>query len=65
VKLRVDADRCTGHGRCYTLAPDFLMCDDEGFVTIRGSAVDVPLGLEDQAHDAAISCPEGAITIED
>ncbi len=65
MKLRVDADRCTGHGRCYALAPDVLTCDDEGFVTIRGSVVDVPPGLEDQAHDAAISCPEGAITAEE
>ena len=65
MKLRVDADRCTGHGRCYSLAPGLLTCDDEGFVSIRGSAVDVPPGYEDEAHDAAISCPEGAITVEE
>ena len=27
---------CKGHGRCYTLAPQLLESDDEGFVTIRG-----------------------------
>jgi hypothetical protein len=33
-----------GHGRCYTLAPDLLECDDEGFVTLLGQSMDVPDG---------------------
>ena len=32
MKLTIDAAMCTGHGRCYTLAPDLLSYDDEGFV---------------------------------
>ena len=44
VRLTVHADLCTGHGRCYTLAPDLLDCDDEGFVTLRGQTMDVPDG---------------------
>jgi ferredoxin len=35
-KLSVDESRCTGHGRCYTVAPKLLTDDDEGFVTLRG-----------------------------
>ena len=33
MKLTIDAAMCTGHGRCYTLAPDLLTYDDEGFVS--------------------------------
>ncbi len=42
MKLTVDADRCMGHGRCYTVAPDLLTYDEEGFVTIRGVVIDIP-----------------------
>jgi ferredoxin len=44
VKLTVDAERCMGHGRCYTVAPDLLTYDEEGFVSIRGQVIDVPDG---------------------
>jgi ferredoxin len=27
-RVSVDADRCTGHGRCYTLAPDVFDADE-------------------------------------
>ena len=37
MKLTIDAGMCTGHGRCYTLAPDLLTYDDEGFVAERGA----------------------------
>jgi ferredoxin len=61
--LSIDADKCMGHGRCYTLAPDLLTDDEEGFVAQRGQVVAVPPGKEDQAHDAVAACPEGAIAI--
>ena len=64
MKLTIDAEMCTGHGRCYTLAPQLLSDDDEGFVTQRGQTIDVPPGQEDAARDAALSCPEGAISID-
>ena len=64
MKLTIDAAMCTGHGRCYTLAPDLLTYDEEGFVTERGSTVEVPEGQEQAAREAALSCPEGAITID-
>jgi ferredoxin len=65
MKLFIDADVCTGHGRCYTLAPTLLTYDDEGFVTERGAPLDVASGLEGEAREAALSCPEGAITVQD
>ena len=62
MKLTVDAELCTGHGRCYTVAPDLLDYDDEGFVSIKGQTIEVPAGQEAAAREAAMSCPEGAIT---
>ena len=44
MKLTIDAAMCTGHGRCYTLAPDLLTYDDEGFVNERGTTIEVPPG---------------------
>jgi ferredoxin len=62
VRLSISAE-CVGHGRCYTLAPSLLISDEEGYVTIRGSSIEL---LEDQlelAEELADTCPEAAITI--
>lgn len=61
MKLTVDADRCMGHGRCYTVAPVLLSYDDEGFVAIRGLVIDVPEAQIDAAREAVESCPEQAV----
>jgi len=64
MRLGVNGDRCRGHGRCYTLAPDLLEDDDdEGYVTIRGQLIDVPGDQVDAARNAAGSCPERAIEL--
>jgi ferredoxin len=60
VKLTVDADRCMGHGRCYSVAPDLLTYDEEGFVSIRGQTIDVPEDQVEAAREAVESCPEEA-----
>jgi ferredoxin len=65
MKLSVEETKCQGHGRCYTLALDLLDCDDEGYVTIRGSAIEVPAGQLAVAEDVVGSCPEGAISLID
>jgi ferredoxin len=63
VKLQVTT-ACVGHGRCYSLAPQMLDSDDEGFVTIRdGDPIEVPDGLEQLADEVAGTCPESAIII--
>ena len=61
--LSVSADKCTGHGRCYSLVPDLLTDDDEGYVTLRGGAMEVPADQRDAALRAAAACPESAITV--
>ncbi len=60
-RVLVAADRCTGHGRCYTLAPDVFDADEAGHSVVL--VHDVSGDLEAQAVTAEQNCPEGAITI--
>ena len=63
VVLSVDESRCTGHGRCYSVAPKLLSDDDEGFVTLRGSSMEIADDQLADAEEAAAACPERAITL--
>lgn len=65
MNLSVDASACVGHGQCYTVAPNLLSDDDEGFVTLRGSSMDVPDDLVDEARNAVAVCPERAVTLRE
>ena len=62
MKIRIDSEACTGHGRCYALAPAVFACDDDGY----GQVIDaeVPPELEADARRAANNCPERAISLE-
>jgi ferredoxin len=60
-RVLADADRCTGHGRCYTLAPDVFDADEVGHCAVL--IEDVSGDLESQARTAEQNCPEGAITL--
>jgi ferredoxin len=60
-RVAVDADRCVGHGRCYTLAPKVFDADDVGHAVVL--AEEVSGDLEAQGADAERNCPEGAITL--
>jgi ferredoxin len=62
VKIVLDSDRCTGHGRCYSLAPELFDSDDEGHSVVI--AAEVPAGLEGQARLAVDNCPETCISLE-
>jgi ferredoxin len=59
--VSVDADRCTGHGRCYTLAPDIFDADDVGHSIVL--IADVTGELEQQAVTGEQNCPEQAIAL--
>lgn len=59
--VSVDADRCVGHGRCYSLAPGVFDADDVGHSIVL--AEDVSGELEQQALAGAQNCPEEAITL--
>jgi ferredoxin len=59
--IAVDADRCTGHGRCYTLAPDVFDADEFGHAVLL--VAEVSDDLEAQAVAGERNCPEQAIAL--
>jgi ferredoxin len=61
MKLSVDLELCTGHGRCYELAPELFDDDESGYCVLLLS--EVPADLERQARRAEGNCPEGAIRV--
>ena len=64
MKLRINPERCQGHGRCYELAPGLFGDDDEGYGQVLGDGV-VPPGREATARLAVLNCPEHAIELEE
>ena len=64
MRLRIDTERCQGHGRCYDLAPDLFGEDDEGFGQVLGEGT-VPAGRERDARLAVANCPERAIEMQE
>ncbi len=63
--MRVSVDRvlCTGHARCWSVAPALFTVDDDGYSSI-GSGVAVAPGDEELARLAVASCPERALRID-
>jgi len=64
MRVRVDAEKCQGHNRCYALAPELFDVDDYGQAHERNDGV-VPPELADKARLAVANCPEFAITLEE
>ena len=62
MKIRIDPERCQGHGRCYDLAPELFGDDEEGYGQVLGDGV-VPPGDEAAARRAAANSPERAIEV--
>lgn len=63
MKVILDTAMCTGHGRCYSLAPEVFAPDDEGHSTLVHQ--EVPEALREKALVGVQNCPERAISIED
>jgi ferredoxin len=63
IKLVVDFERCTGHGRCYSVAPTLLTYDEEGFVNARHEPVELAESDLPDAKSAVDACPELAMRI--
>jgi ferredoxin len=64
VKVSVDAERCQGHTLCAMIAPDsFELSDIDG--TSSPVNEEVPPEHEDAVREAAHSCPEQAISIDE
>lgn len=67
MKVRIDQNRCKGHGRCYSFRPEmFEPIDDDGhagFLLQEQLAGDPD--LQAKLADAVANCPEHAITIDE
>jgi ferredoxin len=63
VRIALDAEACTGHGRCYALAPEVFDADDLGHCIVLHDVV--PSAYEAAARTAVANCPETALVIED
>ena len=61
VRVRVDRDLCIGVGNCVAYAPTVFELDEENkAVVLDPASVD-----DDTLLEAAKSCPESAILVED
>jgi ferredoxin len=62
VRIILDEEACTGHGRCYAIAPEVFGPDDMGHCEV---VVPEPLPeQEEAARNAVATCPEDALRIE-
>ena len=64
MKVRIDDERCQGHGRCYALAPAVFEPDDIGNGRVLGDGA-VAADEDANARRAVANCPEHAIFIEE
>ena len=62
MRVHVDPERCQGHNRCYSIAPELFDIDDLDNAHEVGDGV-VPPGLEEKAQLAVANCPEFAISV--
>ena len=63
MRIALDPDRCQGHGRCYSLAPDLFDADDVGHCVLLVD--EIPAGREDDARSGVENCPEQALTLSE
>ena len=61
MRVVIDVQRCTGHGRCYVVAPALFTDDERGFGQVIGDG-DVTGEHEEMARAAVLACPEQAIS---
>jgi ferredoxin len=62
LKLHVDRNKCQGHARCKSLAPELFDLDEFGNAHEVGDG-SVSAGLEEKAWLARSNCPEIAIEV--
>jgi ferredoxin len=64
MRVRVDLDRCQGHGLCEDVAPEVfeVRLDSRSHLVVPGG--EVPSDSERAVDDAIAMCPEGALAWE-
>ena len=66
MRVRIDGETCTGHGRCAKYAPNVYRLDEiDGYNADRGTIITVAEGEEENAKMGLKACPERAITLVD
>lgn len=61
MKLTIDTTKCSGHARCYDVAPDVFDIDDSGYAIPLDTEVGEP--LDERIAAAVAACPERAISV--
>jgi ferredoxin len=59
--VSIDPDRCQGHARCWELCPEVFGLDEAGNGVVL--TPEVAAESQDSARNAALNCPERAITV--
>lgn len=62
MRIVIDTELCSGHGRCVDLLPAVFELDESGFGRVRDDAVTPTRADIDKV---AALCPELAIAVED
>ena len=63
MKAHVDKDTCIGCGLCPSICPDVFVLEDE-YGKAKAYVDEVPEDVQEDAEEAAASCPVEAITVE-
>jgi ferredoxin len=64
LRVHVASERCQGHNRCCSIAPELFEADDLGNARVRGDGKVAP-ALEAKARLAVANCPEHAVRLAD
>jgi len=62
LRVRIDSERCQGHNRCCSIAPELFEADDLGNARVIGDGGVAP-ELEAKAKLAVANCPEHAVRL--
>ena len=62
MRVRIDTNRCQGHGQCNLICPEVFGFDEQGFGRVRIERV--PERLDADVERAQRACPERAIEID-
>lgn len=62
MRVRVDAELCQGHARCWAICPEVFQLDAAGYAAAADERV--PPGLDEAVREAAAACPERAIELD-
>jgi ferredoxin len=60
--VTIDRERCTGHGRCYALAPGIFDADADGYGMVVDDGV-LDASAVQRVRRAEATCPERAIAL--